>query len=47
MLVKNQKVEMKWNNLTKRYYINKGYVYTYNSDVFVINAEDIQHTSSV
>lgn len=47
MLVKNQKVEMKWNNLTKRYYINKGYVYTYNSDVFVINAEDIQHTSSI
>lgn len=47
MLIENQKVEMKWNNLTKRYYVNKGYIYTHNGDIFVIDAEDIQHTSSV
>lgn len=29
MLIENQKVEMKWNNLTKRYYVNKGYIYTH------------------
>lgn len=47
MLVENQKVEVRWNNFTKKHYIEKGYKYTKNGDVFIANVEDIQHGSTV
>ena len=41
MLVENQKVEIKWNNFTKRWYESKGYVFTKNFDTFLVNVEDL------
>lgn len=41
MLVENQKVEMTWNNFTKRWYESKGYVFTKNFDTFLVNVEDL------
>lgn len=47
MLVKNQKFEIKWNNANKKYYVNKGYVFTKNGDVFFVKFEDLPRSSSV
>lgn len=40
-------VEVKWHNSTKRYYIEKGYVYTKNGDSFLVNARDILPNSGI
>lgn len=47
MLVPNQKVEVKWNNKTKAWYINKGYNFTKKNDTFLCNVEDLPKTSMV
>lgn len=41
MLVKNQKVEMKWNNRNKKSYLEKGYNFTKNGDVFYVDISDL------
>lgn len=38
---------MKWNNANKKYYQDKGYVFTKNGDRFYVNIEDLSHTSDV
>lgn len=41
MLVENQLVEVKWNNLTKRWYEDRGYVFTKQYDTFYVRPEDL------
>lgn len=41
MLVENQLIEVKWNNLTKRWYENKGYTFTKQNDSFYVKPEDL------
>lgn len=41
MLVENQLIEVKWNNLTKRWYEDKGYVFTKQYDIFYVKPEDL------
>lgn len=47
MLVENQKVEVRWTNATKKYYIDKGYIYTRNGDTFFVNVRDVLPNSGV
>ena len=47
MLVENQLVEVKWNNYTKRWYEDKGYVFTHVGDTFIVKGEDVHPNSSV
>ena len=41
MLVENQYFEVKWNARTRKWYEDKGYVFTRTSDVFTVKAEDL------
>jgi hypothetical protein len=45
MLVKNQKIEMKWNSINKKHYENRGYVFTKMRDVFYVNPNDLGNCS--
>lgn len=45
MLVKGQKVEMKWSTSNREWYESKGYVFTQYRGVFVVSAEDLSPTS--
>ena len=47
MLVENQLVEVKWHNHTKKWYEKKGYHFTHNGDIFIVDAEDVHPNSSV
>ena len=46
MLVKNQLVEVKWNNNTKAWYESKGYKFTYKFDSFYVHPEDLPDRSA-
>lgn len=46
MLV-NSRIEMRWENANKKYYINKGYTFTKNGDIFYVDINDLLHASSV
>lgn len=41
MLVENQLIEVKWNNLTKRWYEDRRYVFTKQYDIFYVKPEDL------
>ena len=41
MLVPNQKVEVCWNNSTKKHYMELGYKFTKIGDKFLVNVEDL------
>lgn len=41
MLVENQFVDIEWNHINKKYYIEKGYVFTEYHDIFSVHAEDL------
>jgi hypothetical protein len=41
-----KEVEVMWMNKTKAYYINKGYVYTKNGDIFTVKTTDLPRGSS-
>lgn len=47
MLLKTEKVLLKWNNKYKSYYINRGYVFTKYGDEFEVKIEDLQNSSGV
>ena len=47
MLVEDQLVEIKWNNYTKQWYQDKGYIFTHVGDHFKIHIKDLMLTSSV
>lgn len=40
-----KEVEIKWHNFTKRWYIDKGYLYTKVGDIFTVKVEDLQKRS--
>jgi hypothetical protein len=42
-----QQVKMKWNGNSKKYYEEKGYVFTKNNDIFVVKIDEVQEGSSV
>lgn len=46
MLV-DQKVEMRWHPMNKKYYIEKGYDFTKIGDIFLIDVNDLRETSKV
>ena len=41
MLVENQKVEVRWNNFTKKHYEDKGYIFTKRNDMFLVDVIDL------
>lgn len=41
MLVENQKIEMTWTNSNKKYYIDKGYIFTKIRDKLIVKVEDL------
>lgn len=41
MIVPNQTIQIKWSNSTKTYFVNKGYMFTKNGDLFTIKIEDL------
>lgn len=45
MLVPNQKVEVCWNNTTKKHYMELGYEFTKIRDKFLVNVEDLTPNS--
>lgn len=47
MLDVNTKVKIKWNNSTKKYYINLGYKYTFQKDEFDVLISELQPCSDV
>lgn len=46
MLVENQYIEIRWNNYIKRWYQDKGYIFTKNGDLFSVNVLDLMNNSS-
>jgi len=46
MLVENQLVEVKWCNPTRKWYEDRGYVFTNQYDVFMAHIRDLQPTST-
>lgn len=47
MLVENQKVEVKWNNNTKKHYVDKGYCFTKLGDTFLCDVNDLIKGSKI
>jgi len=47
MLILPQKVTIKWNSKTKRYYVEKGYTFTKINDEFEVDIKDLTKGSSV
>jgi len=47
MLVLPQEVTINWNNATKKYYMDKGYIFTDNNDEFNVNVLDLKDKSSI
>lgn len=46
MLVKNQMIEVKWNNRNRKHYESLGYKFTKTSDKFLVHAEDLMFGSN-
>lgn len=46
MLVPNQKIKIKWNNCCKKWYEDRGYIFTKSGEEFVCNAEDLTEKSN-
>ena len=46
MLIKDQKVQVKWNSFTKKYYVQKGYPFTKMGDSFLVTIDDLLNGSS-
>jgi hypothetical protein len=44
-MILDEKIKIKWNNFTKQYYINKGYVFTNIGEYFTIKIEDLPKKS--
>ena len=44
-MLENQKVKIKWNSYTKKYYIEKGYNFTKIGDEFFVDVFDLQQSS--
>ena len=42
----NQKIKIKWNNASKKYYIKLGYQFTKINDEFYVDVKDLQLASS-
>jgi len=42
-----KEVKMTWTNRNKVYYINKGYLYTKNGDIFIVKVEDLLKSSDL
>lgn len=38
----DERIELKWSNKIKKYYVNKGYLFTKNSDTFLVKVNDLQ-----
>lgn len=47
MLVENQIIELRWNKANKKYYQNKGYIFTDYGDSFKIKAEELSPGSEI
>ena len=47
MLVENQNIVIKWCGANKKYYQNKGYVFTKNGDTFDVNVQDLPHNADI
>lgn len=47
MLVENQKIQIKWSNANKKYYQDKGYIFTGNGKCFDVDANDLMHGTNI
>ena len=45
MIVPGQMVEVKWSNVNKNHYLNKGYTYTKNNQAFSVDVKDVSKGS--
>lgn len=41
ILVPNQMIEVNWNNFSKKWYTDKGYIFTNKGDTFIVKGEDL------
>lgn len=46
-MILDNEVVISWNNATSKWYIDKGYIFTKNKDLFVVKSDDIIHTSTI
>lgn len=46
-MLKDKEVEVRWHSLNKKYYEDKGYIYTKMKDPFLVKVEDLPHGSGV
>lgn len=46
-LLLTTEVEQKWNNRTRTHYEQLGYIFTKNGNVFIVNVEELTHSSTV
>ncbi|MBP3929608.1 MAG: hypothetical protein J6D47_08605 [Peptostreptococcaceae bacterium] len=46
-MILDDKVVVSWNNATSKWYIDKGYTFTKNKDLFLVKSEDIIKTSTI
>ena len=46
-MILDNEVVISWNNATRKWYIDKGYTFTKNKDLFVVKLEDIIQTSTM
>lgn len=47
VILLSKKVEQHWNSKIKKYYENKGYIYTHMGDTFLVNVDDLTDSSSI
>lgn len=47
MLLENQLIKVKWSSKNKKYYTNKGFVFTKFNDEFLVKVEDLNPNSSI
>ena len=46
-MILDNTIKITWNNATKKWYMSKGYTFTKNKDVFVVDIKDVIHTSTM
>lgn len=46
-MILDSHVNISWNNATKKWYVDKGYIFTKNKDMFKVRLEDIIPTSTI
>jgi hypothetical protein len=46
-IVEGQKVEVSWNGKTKKWFIDRGYIFTFSGDNFLVKVEDLNKGSKI